>query len=76
MVLIWPLGIVLGPIALWFGTSAVRHVNGSGGTLMGARLAKAGAICGGSVIAIYVLALIAELAAILLFGTAIPLGVP
>jgi hypothetical protein len=76
VVLIWPFGIVLGPLALLFGISAVRHVNANGGTLTGARLARAGAICGGSVTALYLLALLTELAAIPLFGSAIPLGVP
>ena len=76
VVLIWPFGIVLGPLAFLFGTSTVRHINASGGTLTGARLARAGAICGGSVTALYLLALLAELEAILLFGSAIPLGVP
>jgi len=40
-------------------------------------LARQGrAICGGIVIGIYLLALLAELAAILLTGSAIPLGEP
>jgi len=68
VVLIWPFGIVLGPLALLFGISVVRHINGSGGALAGARQARAGAI--------YLLALLAELAAILLTGSAIPLGEP
>ena len=76
VVLIWPFGIVLGPLALLFGISVVRHINGSGGALAGARQARAGAICGGIVIGIYLLALLAELAAILLTGSAIPLGEP
>jgi hypothetical protein len=76
VVLIWPLGVVLGPLALLFGISVVRHINASGGALAGARLARAGAICGGIVIGVYLLALLAELAAILLTGSAIPRGEP
>ena len=64
------------PLALLFGISVVRHINGSGGALAGARQAGAGAICGGIVIGIYLLALSAELAAILLTGSVIPLGEP
>jgi len=70
--LIYPLGIVLGPIALLFGMSVLRRINGSAGTLPGARQAKAGALCGGVVTAFYLLALSAELAALLLFGSFIP----
>src|SRR5205823_13500909 len=76
VVLIWPVGIVLGPLALLFGIGVVRRINGSGGALAGARQARAGAICGGIVIGLYLLALLAELAAILLTGSAIPLGEP
>ena len=70
--LIYPLGVVLGPIALLFAVSVLRRINGSDGILAGARLAKAGAICGGLVTAFYLLALLAELAALLLFGSFIP----
>jgi hypothetical protein len=70
--LIYPLGIVLGPIALLFGLSVLRRINGSGGTLPGGRQARAGAICGGVVTAFYLTALSAELAALLLFGSFIP----
>ena len=72
LVLIWPVGIVLGPLALLFGISVIRRINRSGGTLAGARQARAGAICGGVVIALYLLALVAELAAVLLFGSPFP----
>ena len=72
VVLIYPLGVFLGPIALLFAVSVLRRINGSGGILAGARLAKAGAICGGLVTAFYLLALSAELAALLLFGSFIP----
>ena len=70
--LIYPLGVFLGPIALVFAVSVLRRINGSGGILAGARLAKAGAICGGLVTGFYLLALSAELAALLLFGSFIP----
>jgi len=48
LVLIYPFGIVLGPLALLFGISVVRRINRSG-TLTGARQARAGAILGGVV---------------------------
>jgi hypothetical protein len=70
--LIYPLGIVLGPTALLFGVSVLRRIRESGGTLRGARQAKAGAICGGFVTAFYLVALSAELAALLLSGSFIP----
>jgi hypothetical protein len=70
--LIYPLGIVLGPVALLFGISVLRRINGSSGTRPGAGQAKAGAICGGVVTAFYLTALSAELAALLLFGSFIP----
>ena len=43
MVLIWPFGIVLGPLALLFGISVVRHINGSGGALAGAAISAGAA---------------------------------
>jgi hypothetical protein len=70
--LIYPLGTVPGPVALLFGISVLRRINGSGGTLPGARQAKAGAICGGVVTAFYLTALSVELGALLLFGSFIP----
>src|SRR5260370_24286917 len=40
--LIYPLGVVLGPVGLWLSISAYRRINGSGGRLAGSRLAIAG----------------------------------
>jgi hypothetical protein len=73
LVLIYPFGIVLGPLALLFGMSVVRRINRSG-TLTGAGQARAGAILGGVVIALYLLAVLGELVAVLLFGS--PIGAP
>ena len=53
--------------------SVVRRMNRSG-TLTGAGQARAGAILGGVVIALYLLAVRGELVAILLFGE--PIGAP
>ena len=72
VVLIYPVGAVLGPIALLFGMSTLRRINDSGGALAGVRQAKAGAICGGAVTTFYLVALLAELGALLLFGSFIP----
>src|SRR5712691_7808240 len=40
--LIYPLGVVLGPVGLWLSISAYRRIKGSGGGLAGSRLALGG----------------------------------
>jgi len=47
IVLIYPLGILLGPLALWFGITGLRRINRSRLALAGSGLAIAGIGCGG-----------------------------
>ena len=70
--LIYPLGILLGPLALWLGISAYRRINRSTGTLTGSGLAIAGIATGGIVCGFYAAALFFELLALTLFGSLIP----
>ena len=71
VVLIYPFGVIFGPVALWFGLSVVRGI-GRSGTVTGARQARTGMILGGIVTGLYLVWLLAELMAFSLFGTFIP----
>jgi hypothetical protein len=71
-VLIWPLGILFGPMAVGFGWAARRRIGRSQGTLGGTQTAVAGIALGGVVCGLYMCAVIAEVASIILFGQAIP----
>ena len=68
VVLIWPLGILLGPAAFWVGISAVRRMNRAAGR----GRARAGAIIGAVVSGMYLCWVIADVVAIFLFGSPIP----
>src|SRR5258708_40042776 len=46
LLLVWPFGLLLGPLALWSGISAQRRIQASGGKLAGSGLAMAGAVMG------------------------------
>ena len=70
--LIYPLGVVLGPVGLWLSISAYRRIKGSGGGLAGSRLAIAGIATSAFVCGAYVLALYLELLSFLVFGDFIP----
>jgi hypothetical protein len=72
IVLIYPLGIVLGPLALWFGITGLRRINRSGRTLSGSGLAIAGIVTGAIVCAFYALIVFFELISFLLSGGPIP----
>jgi hypothetical protein len=72
LVLIWPFGVFLGPVGLWFGISALRRITGSGGHRVGLGPAVAGVTMSGVVCACYGLALAAEIASVLLTGGPIP----
>jgi hypothetical protein len=72
IVLVWPLGILLGPAAFWVGVSAVRRINRAPGLLRGGGRARAGAIIGGSISGMYLLWVLADVVAIFMFGSAIP----
>jgi hypothetical protein len=72
LVFIYPLGIALGPIALWLGISALRRINRSGGSRGGLGLAIAGVATSGVTCGLYALVLILEVVSLLLTGQLIP----
>jgi ABC-type dipeptide/oligopeptide/nickel transport system permease component len=72
IVLIYPLGILLGPLALWFGISGFRRINRSGRALGGSGLAIAGIVMGAIVCALYALIVFFELVAFVLTGGPMP----
>ncbi len=72
VVLVWPLGILLGPAAFWFGISAVRRINRAPGVLTGAGRARTGVIIGAVVSGMYLFWVLADVIAIFMFGSPIP----
>jgi hypothetical protein len=64
VVLVWPLGIVLGPAAFWVGVSAVRRINRAPRLLTGAGRARIGAIIGAVVSGMYLFWILADVVAI------------
>jgi Domain of unknown function (DUF4190) len=55
IVLMYPLDVVLGPLALWFGISALRHIRMDGEIVAGSGFAIAGIVMGASVSGFYAL---------------------
>jgi uncharacterized protein YqgC (DUF456 family) len=72
LVLIYPLGILLGPLALWLGVSAIRRINRGGGSRGGLGSAVAGVATSGVTCGLYTVALLLEVASLLLTGQLIP----
>jgi hypothetical protein len=72
LVLIYPLGIALGPIALWLGISALRRINRGVGSRGGLGLAIAGVATSGVTCGLYALVLMLEVASLVLTGQLIP----
>ena len=72
VVLVWPLGILLGPAAFWVGISAVRRINRARGLLVGEGRARAGAIIGAVVSSMYLFWILADVVATFMFGSPIP----
>jgi hypothetical protein len=72
IVLIYPLGILLGPLALWFGITGLRRINRSRLALAGSGLAIAGIVTGGIVCGFYALIAFFEIVVFLLTGGPIP----
>ena len=72
IVLIYPLGLMLGPLALWFGISAIWRIQSGDGHVAGLGLAIAGTVTGGIVSGFYALILLLEVVAFLLSGGPIP----
>jgi hypothetical protein len=72
LVLIWPFGILLGPLAVGLGWAGLRRIGRSQRTLGGTQTAIAGIAFGGVVCGLYLFVVIVEIASIMLFGQAIP----
>ena len=72
IVLIYPLGVLLGPLAVGFGVSALRRINRSRPMLIGSGQAIAGIVTGGIVIGFYALIFDFELVSFILTGGPIP----
>jgi hypothetical protein len=72
VLLVWPLGILLGPAAFRVGVSAVRRINRAPGLLTGGGRAQAGAIIGAVISGMYLFWVVAEVVAIFMFGSPIP----
>jgi hypothetical protein len=72
IVLIYPLGVLLGPLALGFGVSALRRINRSRPTLTGSGQAIAGIVTGGIVSGFYALIVDFELVSFVLTRGPIP----
>lgn len=72
VLLIWPLGILLGPAALWVSLAALGRIKRAGGDLSGFGMAASAAILGCSVCGMYLFVLAMESAAVLTFGDLIP----
>jgi hypothetical protein len=72
VVLVWPLGILLGPAAFWVGVSAVRRINRAPGLLTGGGRAQVGATIGAVISGMYLFWILADVVAIFMFGSPIP----
>jgi len=72
LLLIFPFGILLGPLALWSGISAQRRIERAGGNLIGSRLAVAGIVIGSIVCALSAFMVLTEAVSLILTGGLIP----
>lgn len=72
IVLVWPLGVLLAPAAFWVGIAAVRRISRDPSRLYGLGRAKTGLFIGAFVSGGYLFWILAEVAAIFMFGSAIP----
>jgi uncharacterized Tic20 family protein len=72
VLLLWPLGVMLGPLAFWSGISARRRIETAGGRLVGSRLAVAGIVIGSTVCVLSALILLAEVVVFISTGGFIP----
>lgn len=72
IVLVWPFGILLAPAAFWLGTAAVRRIDQHPVRLSGLGRAKTGTIMGAFISGMYLFWILADVAAIFLFGSPIP----
>jgi hypothetical protein len=72
IVLVWPFGILLGPVAFWAGLSAIRRIERASGTYAGSGRARTGAFIGAVVSGMYLFWVLVDVVAIFAFGSAIP----
>ncbi len=72
VVLIFPIGMVLGPMAVWSGASALRRINEADPGRRGARIAVAGIVLGLIACCMGASILVAEVTSFLLSGALIP----
>ncbi len=72
VVFIWPIGILLGPAALWVSLRALDRIKRAGGELSGFGIAAAGALLSCSVCSLYLFFIAIESVAVLAFGDLIP----
>jgi uncharacterized Tic20 family protein len=71
-VLLWPFGLLLGPVAVVRGISARHRIEASGGELIGANVALAAIVLGVAGSCLAYAALAAEVASLILTGGLIP----
>ena len=72
VVLVFPIGLVLGPLAVWSGVSALRRINEADPRGHGARLAVAGLVLGAIASCFAAAMLMAEVISFALTGALIP----
>jgi hypothetical protein len=72
LLLLFPFGPLLGPMALWSGITARRRIQAADGKLSGSGLAAAGIVIGAIVCALSVSMVIAEVVTFMLTGGLIP----
>jgi uncharacterized Tic20 family protein len=72
LILSFPFGVILGPLAIWSGISAQRRIQRAGGKLHGSGLAVAGIVSGSIVSALSASVVVAETVSLILTGGLIP----
>jgi hypothetical protein len=72
LLLIFPFGVLLGPLALWSGISAQRRIQRADGKLHGSGRAVAGIVIGSIVSALSASMVLAEAVSLILTGGPIP----
>ena len=72
ILLIWPIGILLGPATVVLATWSLLRIGRSKGALTGSRLSVAGLVMGAVVSGFYWLAIVAEAFSLLLTGSLMP----
>lgn len=71
-IVVLPVGVIMGPLALMIGIGALRRIRNGAGLLTGVDCAVTGVVLGAVVTGLYMAVVGAEVASILLFGSPIP----